>query len=150
MANVNIKFNNKDYLLSCDDGQEENLKELASHLDLKYTELKKNLGNIGENKLLLITTIKIIDEYFDLFKKVKNSKTDFEKLSSKFKELRSLAINYKDEKEVEIKDLRNELNDLKIMVEESKNSYEKVLDKATESIEKFIKTTENSIKTNIQ
>ena len=150
MANVNIKFNNKDYLLSCDDGQEENLKELASHLDLKYTELKKNLGNIGENKLLLITTIKIIDEYFDLFKKVKNSKTDFEKLSSKFKELRSLAINYKDEKEVEIKDLRNELNDLKIMVEESKNSYEKVLDKATESIEKFIKKTENRIKTNIQ
>jgi cell division protein ZapA len=150
MANVNIKFNNKDYLLSCDDGQEENLKELASHLDLKYTELKKNLGNIGENKLLLITTIKIIDEYFDLFKKVKNSKADFEKLSSKFKELRSLAINYKDEKEVEIKDLRNELNDLKIMVEESKNSYEKVLDKATESIEKFIKKTENSIKTNIQ
>ena len=150
MANINIKFNNKDYLLSCDDGQEENLKELASHLDLKYTELKKNLGNIGENKLLLITTIKIIDEYFDLFKKVKNSKTDFEKMSSKFKELRSLAINYKDEKEVEIKDLRNELNDLKIMVEESKNSYEKVLDKATESIEKFIKKTENSIKTNIQ
>ena len=150
MANVNIKFNNKDYLLSCDDGQEENLKELANHLDSKYNELKKNLGNIGENKLLLITTIKIIDEYFDLFKKVKNSKTDFEKLSSKFKELRSLAINYKDEKEVEIKDLRNELNDLKIMVEESKNSYEKVLDKATESIEKFIKKTENSIKTNIQ
>jgi|TARA_B110000438_G_scaffold284287_1_gene313185 cell division protein ZapA len=150
MANVNIKFNNKDYLLSCDDGQEENLKELASHLDLKYTELKKNLGNIGENKLLLITTIKIIDEYFDLFKKVKNSKVDFEKLSSKFKELRSLAINYKDEKDIEIKDLRKELNDLKIMVEESKNSYEKVLDKATESIEKFIEKTENSIKTNIQ
>ena len=150
MANVNIKFNNKDYLLSCDDGQEENLKELASHLDLKYTELKKNLGNIGENKLLLITTIKIIDEYFDLFKKVKNSKVDFEKLSSKFKELRSLAINYKDEKDIEIKELRNELNDLKIMVEESKNSYEKVLDKATESIEKFIEKTENSIKTNIQ
>ena len=92
MANVNIKFNNKDYLLSCDDGQEENLKELASHLDLTYTELKKNLGNIGENKLLLITTIKIIDEYFDLFKKVKNSKVDFEKLSSKFKELMSLLI----------------------------------------------------------
>ena len=150
MANVNIKFNNKDYLLSCDDGQEENLKELASHLDLKYTELKKNLGNIGENKLLLITTIKIIDEYFDLFKKVKNSKVDFEKLSSKFKELRSLAINYKDEKDIEIKELRKELNDLKIMVEESKNSYEKVLDKATESIEKFIEKTENSIKTNIQ
>ena len=36
MANINIKFNNKDYLLSCEDGQEENLKELADYLDTKY------------------------------------------------------------------------------------------------------------------
>ena len=150
MANVNIKFNNKEYLLSCDDGQEANLKKLASHLDAKYNQLKSSLGNLGENKLLLITAIQMVDEYFDLMKKVKNNKNDFETMSKRFKELRSLAINYKDEKEVEIKDLRNELNDLKIMVEESKNSYEKVLDKATESIEKFIKKTENSIKTNIQ
>ena len=81
MANINIKFNNKDYLLSCDDGQEENLKELASHLDAKYSELKKNLGNIGENKLLLITAIQMVDDYFDLFQKVKSAKDDFEKLS---------------------------------------------------------------------
>ena len=94
MANVNIKFNNKDYLLSCDDGQEESLKELAAHLDKKYNDLKKNLGNIGENKLLLITSIKMVDDYFDLFKKVKNKKEDFEKLSTKFKELRSLAIEF--------------------------------------------------------
>ena len=93
MANVNIKFNNKDYLLSCDDGHEENLKELANHLDLKYNELKSSLGNIGESKLLLITAIQMVDDYFDLFKKLKNTKNDFEKLSIKFKELRSLAIN---------------------------------------------------------
>ena len=99
MANVNIKFNNKDYILSCEDDQEDNLKELAKHLDSKYEELKKKLGNIGENKLLLITSIKIVDEYFDLFKKVKHNKGDFEKLSIKFKELRSLAINYKEDKE---------------------------------------------------
>ena len=102
MANVNIKFNNKDYLLSCDDGQEASLKKLANHLDSKYNELKKNLGNIGENKLLLITAIQMVDDYFDLFQKVKNTKSDFEKLSIKFNELRSLTINYKDEKEIEI------------------------------------------------
>ena len=143
MANVNIKFNNKDYLLSCDEGQEENLIELANHLDSKYTELKKSLGNIGENKLLLITAIKIVDDYFDLFKKTKNSKNNFEELSKKFKELKSLAINYKDEKEFEIQKLKDELNKFKIMVEESKNSYEKILDKTTESIEKFIANTES-------
>ena len=107
MANVNIKFNNKDYLLSCDDGQEENLKELAQHLDLKYNELKNNLGNIGEDKLLLITAIQMVDDYFDLFKKVKNAKSEFEKLSIRFKELRSLAIQYKGEKDIEIKKFLN-------------------------------------------
>ena len=131
MANVNVKFNNKDYLLSCDDGQEESLKELAGHLDLKYNELKKNLGNIGENKLLLITAIKMVDDYFDLFKKIQDKKNDFEKLSTKFKELRSLAINYKDEKELEIDKLKFQLNEFKTMAEESKNSYEEILDKTT-------------------
>ena len=150
MANVNIKFNNKDYLLSCDDGQEENLKELANHLDSKYNELKKNLGNIGENKLLLITGIKMVDDYFDLFKKVKNNKADFEKLSIKFKELRSLAINYKDDKELEIEKLKSELNDFKMMVEKSKNSYEDILDKTTKSIEKFIENANIDIEKNIQ
>ena len=150
MANINIKFNNKDYLLSCDDGQEENLKKLANHLDFKYHELKKDLGNIGENKILLITAIKMVDDYFYLFKKVKNKKNDFEKLSIKFKELRSLAINYKDEKEIEIGKLKEELDEFKSMVEKSKNSYEEILDKTTKSIEKFIENAENNREKNIQ
>ena len=150
MANVNIKFNSKDYLLSCDDGQEENLKALANHLDLKYNELKKNLGNIGENKLLLITAIQMVDDYFDLFKKVKNTKNDFKKLSDKFKELRSLAINYKDEKEIEIGKLKGELNKFETLIEESRNSYEEILDKTTKSIEKFIENTETDQEKNVQ
>jgi len=150
MANVNIKFNNKDYLLSCDDGQEENLIELANHLDSKYGELKKSLGNIGENKLLLITAIKMVDDYFDLFKKIKNTKNDFEKLSEKFREMKSLAIKFKDEKELEIEKLKNELNEFKEMVEKNKSSYEEILDKTTKSIEKFIESAEVEAKTNIQ
>ena len=150
MANINIKFNNKDYLLSCDDGQEENLKELANYLDSKYIELKKQLGNMGENKLLLISAIKIIDDYFDLFKKVKSTKNDFQNLSNKFKELRSLAINYKDEKELEIEKLKDEINEFKTKFENSRISYEAILDKTTESIEKFIKNTEASLEKNVQ
>ena len=150
MANVNIKFNNKDYLLSCDDGQEDNLIELASHLDSKYNDLKKNLGNIGENKLLLITAIKIIDDYFDLFKKAKNSANDFKKLSIKFNELKSLVINYKDEKKVEIENLKNEINEFKTLIENSKNSYEEILDKTTQTIEKFIESTETDSQKNLE
>ena len=150
MANVNIKFNNKDYLLSCDEGQEKNLKKLSNHLDLKYKELTKNLGNLGENKLLLITAIQMVDDYFDLFQKIKNTKNDFEKLSVKFKELRSLATNYKEEKEIEIGKLKDELHEFKTMVEKSKNSYEEILDKTTKSIEEFIENATIEQKKNIQ
>ena len=150
MANVNIKFNNKDYLLSCDDGQEANLKKLANHLDTKYAELKNNLGNIGENKLLLITAIKMVDEYFDILQKVKNTKNEFETLSSKFKELKSLTIKYKEEKELEIKSLKNELNEFETKIEKSQNSYAETLDKTTKSIEKFIEKTQSNKEKNIQ
>ena len=150
MANVDIKFNNKDYLLSCDDGQEDSLKELANHLDSKYNELKKNLGNIGESKLLLITAIQMVDDYFDLNKKIDSKKNDFEKLSIKFKELRSLAINYKDQKEKEIEKLKSELSKFEQMIEVSRNSYEEILDKTTKSIEKFIENSETDQEKNIQ
>ena len=113
MANVNVKFNNKDYLLSCDDGQEEDLKKLTKFLDKKYSDLKSKLGNLGENKLLLITSIQVIDEYFDLKKKVMSQKNNFESLSSKFKEMKSLAINYKEVKDNEISKLSEDLDKLK-------------------------------------
>ena len=113
MANVNVKFNGKDYLLSCDDGQEESLKKLTIFLDKKYNELKDKLGNIGENKLLLITTIKLIDEYFDLREKVGQQKKRIDDLSEKFKELKKLAIEYKNQKDLEIKNLNKEIDRFK-------------------------------------
>ena len=119
MANVNIKFNNKEYLLSCDDGQEESLKKLTKFLDKKYSELKDKLGNIGENKLLLITTIQLIDEYFDLKQKVTAQKNRLDEISNKFKEIKSLAIKYKDNKDIEIQNLKDELDQLKNIIEKN-------------------------------
>ena len=143
---VNIKFNNKDYLLSCDDGQEEDLKTLTRFLDKKYSALKDKLGNIGENKLLLITSIQVIDEYFDLKKRVQTQKENFENLSKKFKEMRSLAIDYKGGKDKEISNLNSELDKFKKMVDESQGIYEKMLEKTTQSLEEIIKNTESSSK----
>ena len=143
MANVNVKFNNKDYLLSCDDGQEESLKKLTKFLDKKYSELKDKLGNIGENKLLLITTIQLIDEYFDLKEKVSNQKNKLDVISKKFKEIRSLAIEYKKDKDVEIKNLNKELEGFKKTIEKNNQLYESMLDKTTQSLEKIISNTES-------
>ena len=147
MANVNIKFNGKDYLLSCDDGQEESLKKLTSFLDNKYLELKKKLGNIGENKLLLITSIKLIDEHFDLRRRISEQKNKLDDLSNKFKELKSLAIKYKDVKEVEIKRLNTEIDNIKKNIDEANTMYENMLDKTTKSLEKIIKNAETSTNT---
>jgi cell division protein ZapA len=143
MANVSIKFNNKDYLLSCDDGQEESLKKLTSFLDKKYNELKDQLGGIGENKLLLITTIKIVDDYFNLKQKVNSQKNKLDEISKKFLEMKTLAIQYKEKKDSEVNNLNIEIDKLKVMIEESNSLYESILDKTTKSLQDIISNTES-------
>jgi len=143
MANINIKFNNKDYLLSCDDGQEKSLKKLTSFLDKKHNELKDQLGSIGENKLLLITAIKIADDYFNLKQKVDSQKNKLDEISKKFLEMKSLAIQYKEKKDIEINNLNIEIDKFKVAIEESTSLYESVLDKTTESLQNIINNTES-------
>ena len=143
MANVNIKFNNKDYLLSCDDGQEESLKSLTKFLDKKYSELKDKLGNIGENKLLLITTIQLIDEYFDFKQSVSKQKKKLDDLANKFLELKKLAIKYKEGKDQEINKLNEELDKFKKTIEENNSFYDSMLDRTTKSLEKILLNTES-------
>ena len=125
MANVSIKFNGKEFLLSCDDGQEEHLEELLIQLNKKFNELKNNLGNLGENKLLLITAVKIMDEYYETSKKVEQKKNELKELSNKFRELKSLVYDYRDKKENEIKDLNEKHNILKEEIENNKKIMKK-------------------------
>ena len=139
MANVNIKFNGKEFLLSCEDGQEEHLKELSIHLNKKFDDLKSTLGNIGENKLLLITSITVMDEYFETKKKIDKKILELENLTNKFKELKSLVFEYKDKKESEINRLSDEQMHLKNEIDQNKDDYEKIIDNATNQIEEFIK-----------
>ena len=148
MANVSIKFNNKDYLLSCDEGQEESLKKLTIFLDKKYNEIKDQIGSIGENKLLLITTIKIVDDYFNLKEKVDLQKNKLNEISKKFLEMKSLALQYKEKKDTEINNLTTEIDKLKAMIEESNSLYESVLDKTTKSLENIIINAESKSEIN--
>ena len=138
MANVNIKFNNKEFLLSCEDGQEEHLEELSSHLSEKFNKLKSTLGNIGENKLLLITSITTMDEYFETKKKIDQKIEELKDLTEKFKELKSLVYEYKEKKENEINNLNDEQKKLKNQLEDNKSDYEKAIEKATDQIENFL------------
>ena len=138
MANVNIKFNGKDFLLSCDDGQEEHLEELLIHINEKFNKLKNDLGNIGENKLLLITSVQVIDEYFETKKKVELKKEQLKDLSNKFRELKSLVYEYKDKKEEEIAQLTQNHEEFKNEIEKNKQDYEKIIEDAADEIENFV------------
>ena len=141
MANVSIKFNGKQFLLSCDDGQEEHLEELLIQLNKKFNELKNDLGNLGENKLLLITAVKVMDEYHETKKKVEQKKNELKELSNKFRELKSLVYDYRDKKEEEINQLNDRHNNLNIEIENNQKNYEKIIDQTADEISNFIDKT---------
>ena len=138
MANVSIKFNGKEFLLSCEDGQEEHLEELLIQINQKFNNLKNDLGNLGENKLLLITAVKVMDEYYETKKKVDQKKDELKELSNKFKELKSLIYEYRDRKEGEINELNLNHKKLKDEIEINQRNYEKIIDEATEEITSFV------------
>ena len=138
MANVSIKFNGKEFLLSCEDGQEEHLEELLIQINQKFNNLKNDLGNLGENKLLLITAVKVMDEYYETKKKVEQKKEELKKLSDKFKELKSLIYEYRDKKEKEIKELNENHSQLKNEIEMNQKNYEKIIDEAADELSRFV------------
>ena len=138
MANVNIKFNGKEFLLSCEDGQEEHLEELLIQINQKFNSLKNDLGNLGENKLLLITAVKVMDEYYETKKKVEQKKNELKILSNKFRELKSLIYEYKEKKEKEISELNQNHFKLKTEIIENQKNYEKLIDEAANEISNFV------------
>ena len=138
MANVSIKFNGKEFLLSCEDGQEEHLEELLIQINQKFNNLKNDLGNLGENKLLLITAVKVMDEYYETLKKVDQKKTELKNLSNKFRELKSLIYDYRDKKEQEIKELNNNHIKMRNEIEINQKNYEKLIDEAADEISNFV------------
>ena len=138
MANVTIKFNGKEFLLSCEDGQEEHLEELLIQINQKFNSVKNDLGNLGENKLLLITAVKVMDEYYETKKKVEQKKEELRILSNKFRELKSLIYEYKEKKEKEISELNQNHFKLKTEIIENQKNYEKLIDEAANEISSFV------------
>ena len=138
MVNVNVKFNSRDYLLACEDGQEKELEKLTIELNKKFEKLKSDLGNLGEGKLLLITAIQTMDEMFSIKETMQKLKKHNKELEEKFKEIKDLSIQYKDDRDREVRNLNEELAKLKIMIEQYESSYSEVLNKVSSSIDNFL------------
>ena len=138
MVNVNVNFNGRDYLLACEEGQEEDLQKLTEELSKKFNQLKKDLGNLGEGKLLLITAIQVIDELYTLKTSLHKLKDHSKDLEKKFKEIKKLSVSYKGDRDKESEELKIRLEELKKIVEENQSNYSEILNKASESINSFI------------
>ena len=138
MVNVNVRFNGRDYLLACEDGQEGDLEKLTTELSNKFDNLKSELGNLGEGKLLLITAIQLVDEMSALKASMKKFKQHNKELETKFKEIKDLSIQYKDDRDREVRNLNEELANLKVMIAQNESSYSEVLSKVNSSIDNFL------------
>ena len=138
MVNVTVKFNNRDYILSCEDGQEQELEKLSLHLNEKFEKLKSDLGNIGESKLLLISSIQVIDEMFTIKESIEKLKNQNKTLLDKFKEIKNLSILYKEDKEKEIQNLQSELQELRGKILDNEKNYSESIEKVSNSINNFL------------
>ncbi len=65
MAQVEIRVNGRDYKVTCDDGQEQRLQELAAYFDRQVTEITDDLGQIGDARLMLLAALTVCDEMFE-------------------------------------------------------------------------------------
>lgn len=96
------------------------------------------MGNLGEGKLLLITAIQTMDEMFSIKETMQKLKKHNKVLEEKFKEIKDLSIQYKDDRDREVRNLNEELAKLKIMIEQNESSYSEVLNKVSSSIDNFL------------
>jgi cell division protein ZapA len=65
MPLVNVMVSGRAYTIACDEGEEEHLKDLATHVDSKVRELLESVGQVGDQRLLLMAALLVTDEYFE-------------------------------------------------------------------------------------
>jgi cell division protein ZapA len=68
MPEISLNINERSYQVTCDDGQEEHLRKLASHLDERIEGLVGAVGQVGEGRLLVMASLMVADELFEAYK----------------------------------------------------------------------------------
>ncbi|HZD25039.1 MAG TPA: cell division protein ZapA [Alphaproteobacteria bacterium] len=67
MAQVSVRVNGRDYLIACQDGEEQRLTELADYVNSRVGELVDSVGQVGEARLLLMASLMIADELSEAY-----------------------------------------------------------------------------------
>jgi cell division protein ZapA len=75
MGMVDVTVNGRTHTVQCDDGQENRLKRLAQYVDGRVRELGGSNGQIGDLRLLVLTSLIIADELSDAYDEIKRLRT---------------------------------------------------------------------------
>ncbi len=70
MPQISLDINDRNYEVTCDDGQEEHLRRLAGHLDERIRALASAVGQVGEGRLLVMASLVVADELFEAYKEI--------------------------------------------------------------------------------
>jgi cell division protein ZapA len=77
---VNVMVNGRAYTLACDDGEEDHLKELAGLVDEKVRELLGSVGQVGDQRLLLMASLLMADELHEAVSRLDECKNELASL----------------------------------------------------------------------
>ena len=80
MAQVTVTIAQKIYRIACEDGQEEHLRRLAEEVDAKIDDMRKSFGEIGDNRLTVMTAITFLDEREELRSRIRSLEQDLASL----------------------------------------------------------------------
>jgi cell division protein ZapA len=76
MPHVNITINGRQYRMACEDGQEDHLHGLAQDLERRIAEMRRNFGEIGDTRLIVMAAITIADELSEAKRKLQHAEQE--------------------------------------------------------------------------
>ncbi len=80
MSKLAIKLYGRDYIVNCNIGEEERLKQLVDFVESRMKEVADKVGNTTEPRLLMLTCLNLADQLFDLHQNTRKQLTEDEDL----------------------------------------------------------------------
>jgi cell division protein ZapA len=80
MGQVSVSVNGRNFMVACDDGQEDHVTELAAYIDGHVTELSNSVGQVGDARLMLMASLLVTDELSEMINRVESLEKEIESL----------------------------------------------------------------------
>jgi cell division protein ZapA len=75
MGQVSVTLNGRTYRLECGEGEETHLIELAEYLGTHVDVVKRKFGQVGDDRLILMASLHVMDELWELKRQMQEMKT---------------------------------------------------------------------------